>query len=63
MPEPIRQRLTRAPVTLGRSGETFQPPGATGGPKLFSIDLTGYNERLVATPSFGSDPAWSPLIN
>jgi TolB protein len=38
-------------------------PGATGGPKLFSIDLTGYNERLVATPSFGSDPAWSPLIN
>ena len=38
-------------------------PGASGGPRLFSIDLTGYNERLVATPSFGSDPAWSPLIN
>jgi TolB protein len=38
-------------------------PGAAGGPRLFSIDLTGYNERLVATPSFGSDPAWSPLIN
>jgi TolB protein len=38
-------------------------PGASGGPRLFSIDLTGYNERLVATPAFGSDPAWSPLIN
>ena len=40
-----------------------ESPGASGGPRLFSIELTGYNERLVATPSFGSDPAWSPLIN
>jgi TolB protein len=40
-----------------------ESPGATGGPKLFTIDLTGYNERQVATPAFGSDPAWSPLIN
>ncbi|GBE42197.1 translocation protein TolB [bacterium BMS3Bbin10] len=40
-----------------------ESPGAGGGPKLYTIDLTGYNERLVATPSFGSDPAWSPLIN
>ena len=40
-----------------------ETPGATGGPKLYTIDLTGYNERAVATPSFGSDPAWSPLIN
>ena len=37
--------------------------GASGGPKLFSIDLTGYNERQVQTPSFASDPAWSPLRN
>jgi len=37
--------------------------GATGGSRLFSIDLTGYNERLVQTPSFASDPAWSPLRN
>jgi len=37
--------------------------GAAGGPKLFSIDLTGYNEREVPTPAFGSDPAWSPLRN
>ena len=40
-----------------------ESPGAGGGPKLYTIDLTGYNERLVTTPSFGSDPAWSPLIN
>lgn len=37
--------------------------GASGGPKLYSIDLTGYNERPVKTPSFASDPAWSPLLN
>lgn len=35
--------------------------GASGGPRLFSIDLTGYNERQVKTPAFASDPAWSPL--
>jgi TolB protein len=38
-------------------------PGANGGPQLWTIDLTGYNENRVPTPSFGSDPAWSPLIN
>lgn len=37
--------------------------GANAGPHLFSVDLTGYNERQVGTPSFGSDPAWSPLLN
>ena len=36
--------------------------GANGGPKLFSVDITGYNERQVPTPGFGSDPAWSPLL-
>ncbi len=37
-------------------------PGAGGGSRLFSIDLTGRNERPVKTPSFASDPAWSPLL-
>jgi len=37
--------------------------GERGGPRLYSIDLTGYNERQVQTPSFASDPAWSPLLN
>ncbi len=35
--------------------------GANAGPKLYSVDLTGYNERQVPTPAFASDPAWSPL--
>lgn len=39
-----------------------ESPGASGGPRIFSIDLTGYNERRVSTPSFASDPAWSPLL-
>ncbi len=30
--------------------------------KLYSIDLTGFNERQVLTPTDASDPAWSPLI-
>jgi TolB protein len=30
--------------------------------KLFTIDLTGFNEREVGTPIDASDPAWSPLI-
>lgn len=36
--------------------------GAKGGPRIYSIDLTGYNERVVKTPAFASDPAWSPLL-
>ena len=40
-----------------------ESPGASGGPKLYSIDLTGYNERAIQTPSFASDPAWSPLLD
>jgi len=37
--------------------------GAGGGPRIHSVDLTGYNERLVQTPSYASDPAWSPVLN
>ena len=31
--------------------------------KLWSIDLTGYNERQVSTPTDGSDPSWSSLLS
>jgi len=31
--------------------------------KLWSIDLTGYNERLVETETDASDPSWSSLLN
>ncbi len=40
-----------------------EPQGGNAGPQLWSIDLTGYNERQVSTPNFASDPAWSPLLN
>ena len=29
--------------------------------RLASIDITGFNERVVQTPTDASDPAWSPL--
>jgi len=38
-------------------------PGESGGPRLYSVDVSGYNEQLVKTPSYASDPAWSPLLN
>lgn len=37
--------------------------GEQGGPSLWSVDLTGYNERPVYTPTFASDPAWSPRLH
>lgn len=39
------------------------PSGGRGGhrARLYSIDLTGYNEREIPTPMDASDPAWSPL--
>ena len=42
-----------------------QTPAGPGGQgftsRLYTIDLTGYNEREVITPLDASDPAWSPL--
>jgi TolB protein len=37
--------------------------GEQGGPQLYSVDISGYNEQKVPTPEFSSDPAWSPLLN
>ncbi|MBT4698688.1 MAG: Tol-Pal system protein TolB [Alphaproteobacteria bacterium] len=37
--------------------------GRGGGAKLWSIDLTGYNERLILTPTDASDPSWSGLLS
>jgi TolB protein len=36
--------------------------GRGGNSRLYTIDLTGYNEREAITPQDASDPAWSPLI-
>lgn len=40
-----------------------ETPGETGGARIFTIDLTGYNERQLPTPGFASDPSWSLLIS
>ena len=37
--------------------------GSGGESSLYSVDLTGFNERKVITPLGGSDPAWSPLMH
>lgn len=36
--------------------------GSGGASHLYTINLTGYNEREVPTPEDASDPAWSPLL-
>lgn len=46
----------------GRVLMFFRQPAGAGGPQIYSIDLTGYNELRVPTPSYASDPAWSPLL-
>ena len=43
--------------------ERTSADGAGGESSLYSIDLTGYNERKIITPLGGSDPAWSPLMH
>jgi TolB protein len=53
-------------------GPTWAPNGrvlmfgreASGGrgSSIWSVDVTGHNERRVLTPGSASDPAWSPLI-
>jgi TolB protein len=40
-----------------------ETPGENGGSQLYSIDITGYNERRIPTAGFASDPAWSPLLD
>ncbi|MBW3096294.1 Tol-Pal system beta propeller repeat protein TolB [Pseudohoeflea coraliihabitans] len=46
----------------GRVLMFFRQPAGAGGPQIYSIDLTGYNEQRVETPGYASDPAWSPLL-
>ncbi len=46
----------------GRVLMFFRQNAGAGGPQLYSIDLTGYNEQLISTQGFASDPAWSPLL-
>ena len=36
--------------------------GLGGGTNLYSVDVTGYNERRIVTPTDASDPSWGPLL-
>ena len=47
----------------GRVIMFFRDPGGNSGPSLFTIDISGRNEQRVPTPSYASDPAWSPLLS
>jgi TolB protein len=40
----------------------FRDPGGQAGGKLYLVDVTGRVEVPVPTPSFASDPTWSPLL-
>ena len=41
----------------------FRDPGGGGGSKIYMTDVYGRQEFVVPTPSYASDPAWSPLLN
>ncbi len=45
----------RETAAQGRTGSGYSS-------RLVSIDITGFNERPVSTPTDASDPAWSPLL-
>ena len=36
--------------------------GSGGESYLYRVDITGFNEKRMITPSFASDPAWSPRL-
>ena len=42
----------KAPIDNGKSTNV----------NLYKIDITGFRETRIVTPSDGSDPAWSPLL-
>ncbi|WP_419827251.1 Tol-Pal system beta propeller repeat protein TolB [Sphingomonas sp.] len=46
----------------GRVIMFFRTGQGSGKADLWSVDLTGVNERAIPTPLDGSDPSWSPLL-
>jgi TolB protein len=47
----------------GRVINFFRTARGSGKAELWSVDLTGQNERRIATPLDGSDPSWSRLLD
>jgi len=37
--------------------------GSNTAARLVTIDITGFNEQAIQTPTSASDPAWSPLLS
>jgi TolB protein len=48
-------------IMFWRETRAVNATGAGHTSRLVSIDITGFNEREVPTPTDASDPAWSPL--
>ncbi|MGX7952078.1 Tol-Pal system beta propeller repeat protein TolB [Tsuneonella sp. HG249] len=46
----------------GRVIQFFRTERNSGRTGLYQVDLTGKNERRLATPVDGSDPAWGPIL-
>ena len=42
--------------------EALIDDGKSSSVNLFKIDITGFRETRIVTPTDGSDPAWSPLL-
>ncbi len=47
----------------GRVINFFRTAQGSGRTELWSVDLTGVNEKRLPTPLDGSDPSWSTLLN
>lgn len=46
----------------GRVIQFFRTAKGSGKTSIWQVDLTGANERKLATPVDGSDPAWGPIL-
>ena len=42
--------------------QPFEADGSGGDTHVYRIDITGFNEKRIITPSDASDPAWSPAL-
>ncbi len=67
-PEGSRERILTS--SFHAEGPTWSPNGRVimffkdvgGGPKIYTIDVSGRFEQVLPTPSFASDPSWSGLL-